>query len=66
VLSADEACGCRAVQGYCSAGVCQRFPIAVGEFGSKFAAGSLDLEWLSSWAAYTNLEGAAADGKHNK
>lgn len=52
------------LQGYCNNGVCQRFPIAPGEFGSKFTSPQ-DLEWVEDLAKYFNVEGTD-DGQHNR
>ncbi len=53
-------------QGYCTAGnPCKVFPVAVGEFGSKFTD-ARDLQSMPDIAAYLNNSGGAADGKHNK
>jgi len=43
---------------------CQRFPVAVGEFGSRFED-PRDLEHLAAFAAYLNNEGAGRTDAHN-
>ncbi len=51
-------------QGYCNGtGACKVFPVALGEFGSRFTE-SRDLDSMRDIAAYLNNSGAAADGKH--
>jgi aryl-phospho-beta-D-glucosidase BglC (GH1 family) len=51
-------------KGYCHNGTCQRFPVAVGEVGSKF--GEVDKPFLRDFVKYMNNTGDARDGKHNK
>lgn len=55
--------GTKTTQGYCAGSDCQRFAVAIGEFGSRFVASS-DLQTMSDLAAYLNNQGAAADGAH--
>lgn len=43
---------------------CQRFPVAIGEFGSRFESPE-DLEHLNSFAAYLNNEGVGRTEEHN-
>jgi len=43
---------------------CQRFPVAVGEFGSRFESRE-DLEHLNDFAAYLNNEGVGRTSEHN-
>ncbi|MDP1880662.1 MAG: cellulase family glycosylhydrolase [Parachlamydiaceae bacterium] len=50
-------------QGYCSESICKTFPIAVGEFGSRFSE-EKDIESLNDLAKYFNNTGELADGKH--
>jgi hypothetical protein len=51
-------------QGYCTGSTpCKVFPVAVGEFGSRFTD-SRDLQSMPDIASYLNNSGAAADGKH--
>ncbi len=57
--------GTLAKNGYCVSGTsCHRFPIAVGEFGSKFATAG-DLLFMQSFASYLNYANDAQDGLHN-
>ncbi|MBA2727273.1 MAG: cellulase family glycosylhydrolase [Parachlamydiaceae bacterium] len=48
--------------GYCS-GSCKTFPVAIGEFGSRFTEPN-DVQSLEDIAKYLNNSGAGADGKH--
>jgi hypothetical protein len=58
--------GTKSKSGYCSAkNDCVRFPIAVGEFGSKFEE-SKDLVSMKDIARYFNNQGGGNDGKHDK
>lgn len=51
-------------QGYCDGnGNCKVFPVAIGEFGSRFGS-STDIQSMQDIAAYLNNSGAAADGRH--
>lgn len=50
--------------GYCANGKCHMFPIAVGEFGSRFTNPE-DLAHLSDLALYMNAQGAGNTGGHN-
>ncbi len=50
-------------QGYCNGSKCKVFPVALGEFGSKFTD-NRDIQWMADMATYLNNTGAAADGKH--
>lgn len=43
---------------------CQRFPVAIGEFGSRFVD-PRDLEHLNDFAAYLNNEGGGRTDAHN-
>jgi aryl-phospho-beta-D-glucosidase BglC (GH1 family) len=43
---------------------CQRFPVAIGEFGSRFETKE-DLEHLNDFAAYLNNEGVGRTDQHN-
>ena len=56
--------GTLAKTGYCVAGVCHRFPIAIGEFGSNFVLAN-DLSFFISFANYMNNTNDALDGLHN-
>lgn len=49
--------------GYCAAGKCHVFPIAVGEFGSRFTNPE-DLAHLADLALYMNAQGAGNTGGH--
>ncbi|WP_068470682.1 cellulase family glycosylhydrolase [Candidatus Protochlamydia phocaeensis] len=60
-----ESFGYLTQQGYCFGGTCKIFPVALGEFGSRFSD-SRDLQTMPDLAAYFNNTGAAADGKHHK
>ena len=55
--------GTKMSQGYCTGSDCQKFPIAIGEFGSKFVENT-DLISMSDLAKYLNNNGDAQDGKH--
>lgn len=58
--------GAKQLQGYCNPSNnkdCQQFPVAVGEFGSKFID-SGDITMLEDLAMYFKNQGDAADGKH--
>ncbi len=50
-------------KGYCNGGKCKVFPIAVGEFGSKFET-EPDIVTMGDMAQYFNNVGPAVDGKH--
>lgn len=50
-------------KGYCSGDVCKVFPVAPGEFGSRFTE-EADLKTMSDLAQYFNNVGPGADGKH--
>lgn len=56
--------GTLAKTGYCVSGVCHRFPIAIGEFGSNFVLAN-DLSFFVSFANYMNNANDAIDGLHN-
>jgi hypothetical protein len=59
-----ESFGYLTEQGFCiGSGQCKVFPVAIGEFGSKFTD-SRDLQSMPDIASYLNNVGAAADGKH--
>jgi len=50
--------------GYCNSnGDCIIFPIAIGEFGSKFEMED-DITFMNDFADYLNNEGPAKDGRH--
>lgn len=49
--------------GYCANGKCHVFPIAVGEFGSRFTNPE-DLAHLADLALYMNAQGAGNTGGH--
>lgn len=60
----SESFGYLTQQGYCDeTGLCKVFPVAIGEFGSRFID-SRDIQSMNDIAAYLNNTGAAADGKH--
>ncbi len=50
--------------GYCLDGDCQRFPVAIGEFGSRFLD-PRDLQHLNDFALYLNAQGAGDTKGHN-
>ena len=52
-------------QGFCIGSNCQKFPIAIGEFGSTFVPAN-DVAFMTDFATYLNAEGAAADKVHKK
>ena len=52
------------MQGYCSGTDCQQFPVAIGEFGSRFVLAQ-DVAHLQDFATWLNAQGAADDGLHN-
>ena len=56
--------GSKMTQGYCAGSTCQKFPVAIGEFGSKFVQ-QIDLTSMRDLARYLNNQGSADDGKHN-
>lgn len=56
--------GTLAKTGYCVSGVCHRFPIAIGEFGSYFTQAN-DLLFFKSFANYMNNNNDAVDGLHD-
>ena len=56
--------GSKMTQGYCDGSNCQKFPVAIGEFGSKFVE-QTDLTSMKDLARYLNNRGSAKDGKHN-
>eukprot|EP00889_Picochlorum_renovo_P003735 jgi/Picre1/30765/NNA_006126.t1 len=56
--------GTKMTQGYCDGSRCQKFPVAIGEFGSKFAQ-QIDLTSMKDFARYLNNLGSADDGRHN-
>lgn len=51
-------------QGYCNASSCKMFPVAIGEFGSRFTEAT-DIQSLQDFAKYLNNAEAAADNKHH-
>lgn len=60
-----ESFGYLTQQGFCTgSSPCKLFPVALGEFGSKFTD-SRDLQSMPDIASYLNNAGAAADGKHS-
>lgn len=61
--SLDKSFGYLGKEGYCYNGKCHVFPIAVGEFGSKFENPE-DLAHLADLAAYMNAQGAGNTGGH--
>lgn len=63
MLSLDKAFGYLGKDGYCDAGKCHVFPIAVGEFGSRFTEPE-DLAHLNDLALYLNAQGAGNTGGH--
>jgi aryl-phospho-beta-D-glucosidase BglC (GH1 family) len=56
--------GTKMTDGYCSGSTCQKFPVAIGEFGSKFVE-QTDLNSMADLAKYLKNEGSARDGKHS-
>ena len=61
----DASFGYLTKNGYClTKDDCQRFPVAIGEFGSRFKD-PRDLQQLNDFAQYLNNEGAGATGHHN-
>ncbi|RYF08132.1 MAG: hypothetical protein EOO40_08025, partial [Deltaproteobacteria bacterium] len=50
-------------QGFCSGNTCHRFPVAVGEFGSKFTEAN-DVAAMKDISTYLRNTGDAADGRH--
>lgn len=50
-------------KGYCTEDGCKKFPVAVGEFGSRFKEQN-DISSMKDMAAYFNNTGTMADGKH--
>lgn len=58
--------GSKTQKGYCTSEGkdCQTFPVAIGEFGSKFES-SVDNQALKDFASYLNNEGPAANSEHN-
>ncbi len=62
--SLDKAVGyLNKAPGYCNDGKCHVFPIAVGEFGSRFQNPE-DLAHLHDLALYMNAQGAGNTGGH--
>ena len=51
-------------QGYCGDSSCKQFPVAVGEFGSKFVDTN-DEATMTGLATYLNNTADAVDGRHN-
>ncbi len=47
------------------AGDCQRFPVAIGEFGSKFVEQN-DIETMNSLVSWMNLADGSDDGQHTR
>ncbi|CAL5222447.1 g4812 [Coccomyxa viridis] len=45
-------------------GTAHRFPIAIGEFGTKFTSGD-DMAWIHDFSQWKNNIGAANDGLHD-
>jgi hypothetical protein len=61
----DASFGYLTKNGYClTEDDCQVFPVAIGEFGSRFKD-PRDLQHLNDFAQYLNNEGAGATGNHN-
>lgn len=61
----DASFGYLTQRGYCQGSSnCQRFPVAIGEFGSRFKD-PRDLEHLNDFASYLNNQGKGATGGHN-
>jgi hypothetical protein len=50
-------------KGYCGSNGCHVFPVAIGEFGSKFDS-SADIESMRDIAKYFTLTDGGNDGKH--
>ena len=62
----DNTFGYLTKSGFCAAkDDCQRFPVAIGEFGSRMT-GAADMAHLNDFASYLNNEGGGATGKHNR
>eukprot|EP00879_Flechtneria_rotunda_P026086 GHRR01027770.1.p1 GENE.GHRR01027770.1~~GHRR01027770.1.p1 ORF type:complete len:189 (-),score=43.53 GHRR01027770.1:148-714(-) len=62
----DTTFGYLTKQGYCVAPTdCQRFPVAIGEFGSRFSDPK-DLEHLNDFADYLDNEGFGITGDHKE
>jgi aryl-phospho-beta-D-glucosidase BglC (GH1 family)/uncharacterized surface protein with fasciclin (FAS1) repeats len=55
--------GSKTKDGYCNGNDCKQFPIAIGEFGSKFQEEE-DIIMMNDFAEYLNNEGKANDGQH--
>ena len=66
----DNSFGYLNKKGYCHDGKCQKFPIAIGEFGSRFHKESTkdleDLEHLRDFTAYLRNEVPGHKDTHNK
>eukprot|EP00890_Picochlorum_soloecismus_P002423 jgi/Picsp_1/3181/NSC_06021-R1_cellulase len=56
--------GSKTKDGYCNGDDCKQFPIAIGEFGSKFQEEE-DIIMMNDFAEYLNNEGKANDGQHD-
>ncbi|KAF6266483.1 glycoside hydrolase superfamily [Scenedesmus sp. NREL 46B-D3] len=61
--SLDKSFGYLGKEGYCHNGKCHVFPIAVGEFGSRFENPE-DLSHLNDLALYMNAQGSGNTGGH--
>jgi hypothetical protein len=61
--SLDKAFGYLSKTGFCQGGKCHVFPVAVGEFGSRFQNPE-DLAHLRDLALYLNTRGAGDTGGH--
>lgn len=60
----SESFGYLTQKGYCTQSQpCKVFPVAIGEFGSRFTQ-STDIQSMNDIALYLNNTGNAADGKH--
>eukprot|EP00775_Hariotina_reticulata_P003248 gene3248-3524_t len=62
--SLDKSFGYLNKDGFCYKGRCKVFPVAIGEFGSKFENPE-DLAHLADLADYLNAKGAGDTGGHN-
>lgn len=60
----DNTFGYLTKRGYCVGADCQRFPVVIGEFGSRFKD-PRDIEHLNDFASYLNNAGPGATGAHN-
>ncbi len=60
----SESFGYLTKTGYCNGTICKTFPVAIGEFGSRFETPN-DITSMQDIAKYLNNTGTGADGKHN-